>query len=211
MRLRLSDERPSALLIEADGGAASADAGAAAAALPLPLSVPLSRCVRLCVGRAEDRRIPWALPSLLEALQLPPPPPPPAGAAHLCLTVLISGHSGGGAAEVGAAEVGAAEPAAEGSVEQPMALHLVAASRAQLEDWSAHPPAWVWRRARSRIARRARVCVRLCSVRVCLRVCVCACARVRVFALRLCSVRVCACLLGACAPAIVCACCTPAS
>ena len=72
--VRLSDARPPHLVIEAASESEH---------LLLPLALPIARCVRLCVGRAEDVTLPWAIPHTLEHIGGPPPPFTPASPPSL--------------------------------------------------------------------------------------------------------------------------------
>jgi hypothetical protein len=104
--LRLSDERPPSLLV--DG----------VAPLSCSLSLPLTHCVRICIGRAEDASLAWTFPELIERLGSIPPAAPRAR-EHLCFTLLFARAPTGPHAEAGV----------------PLALHLMAAAPSQLEDW----------------------------------------------------------------------------
>ena len=124
--VRLSEDRPPAMLVR--GTTPSGE---------VSLALPLSRCIRICIGRAEDHTLPWAFPVTLEQLGAPPAPPPDAS-EHLCLTLLF-------APDAAVADAAAVAPsmAASGAA---LAVHLVATNRVQLEDWylGCQPLAALW-------------------------------------------------------------------
>ena len=77
---------------------------------------PLGACVRLCVGPVEAHSS-EAMRNLLTRRSDANPPPPPDGLEHLCLSLLFRGSGGH-------------EPLLPTT-----ALHLLAQSAHQLEDW----------------------------------------------------------------------------
>lgn len=140
--VRLGAEQPPWLHVEVAPSAGTL-ARTAPQQAPASLSTslfaaPLATCTRLCFGPAESAAVPWAIVPLLQSFDARPPPCPPSrGSQALCMTLVFADSAAaGGSALKGSATVEDGPPSngtAAGAL-SPVALHLVATSRADLED-----------------------------------------------------------------------------